>query len=196
MSQVGARGFAGIELTDNSYTVEQALIGSKYEARNSAGEVVLRAKKKRLSIKERFPFTDAEGNAVFEVASASAFDLDRSRDYVVVDAVTDEEVVVLDEQFSFTSQKWSIRDPDTGDVIATIQSRGLLAAALRSRLGPLGALLPREFDILAPDGSTIGEITGQLSLNDVYDVAVRADYEGSREAVVATAMIVDAVEGN
>jgi uncharacterized protein YxjI len=193
----GTTGFAGIELTDSTYTVEQGLIRSrKYEARDSAGNVVLRAKEKRFSIKDRFPFQDASGTDVFEVKSASAFDFDRKRDYVVIDAVTDEEVVVLDDQFSLFSQKWSIRDPDTGDIIATIQSSNPLVVFLRGRLGPLGNLLPYQFDIQDPNGATIGSIKGQLSLNDVYEVSVDQDYDGPREAIVATAMIIDAVEGN
>jgi uncharacterized protein YxjI len=187
--------FAGIELTDDRYTVEQALARSRYEARDASGEVVLRARKKRLSIKDRFPFQNADGDDVFEVASASAFDFDRKRDYVVIDAVTDEEVVVLDRQFSLTSQKWSLRDPD-GDLLATIQSQGFLQAVVRERLGPLGALIPRRFTITAPDGRTIGSIEGQTGLKDVYEVRVDADYDGPREAILATAMVVDAVEGN
>lgn len=193
----GTLGFAGIELTDSTYTVEQALIrSSRYEARDSAGNVVLKAKKKKLSIKDRYPFQDGDGNDVFEVKSASAFDFDRKRDYVVIDAVTDEEVVVLDDQFSLFSQKWSLRDPDSGDLIATIQSSNPAIFFLRGRLGPLGNFLPRQFDINDPTGRKIGSIQGQMSLNDVYEVSVDVDYDGPREAIVATAMIIDAVEGN
>jgi uncharacterized protein YxjI len=189
-------GFAGLDLSDDAYTVEQSLFRSKYEARDSDENVVLTTKEKRFSIKDRFPFKDGDGDDVFEVVSASMLDFDRKRDYVLVDARTDEEVVVLDEQFSLFSQKWSIRDPETSDVVATIESQNKLVVALRGRLGILGKLLPHKFDIVAADGSHVGTIEGRLSLTDTYDVEVRSDYEGPREAIVATAMVVDAIEEN
>jgi uncharacterized protein YxjI len=190
-------GFRGIELMDDRYTVEQGLFFSRsYEATDAAGNVVLTTKEKRFSIKERFPFKDASGTDVFEVVSSSALDFDRQRDYVIVDAQTDGEVVVLDSQFSIGSQKWSLRDPDTGDLVATIESQNKLAAIAKSRLGALGSLVPYKYDIEAPDGGLIGTIEGRLSLNDTYDIELREGYDGPREAIVATAMIIDAVEEN
>lgn len=196
MSAGISAGFAGLELTDDRYTVEQSLVRSKYRAYDSTGATVLTTREKRFSIKDRFPFKDGDGNDVFEVVSASMLDFDRKRDYVVVDAQTDEEVVVLDEQFSIFSHRWSIRDPATGDVVATIESQNKAVFALRGWLGVVGKMLPHRYDILAADGSQVGTIEGRLSLNDVYDVEVRSDYEGPREAIIATAMIIDAIEGN
>lgn len=190
-------GFSGIELSDDRYTVEQGFLFSRsYEATDATGNVVLTTKEKRFSIKDRFPFKNANGTDVFEVVSSSALDFDRQRDYVVVDSQTDEEVVVLDSQFSIGSQKWSLRDPDTGNLVATIESKNKLAAIAKSRLGVFGGLVPYEYTIEAPDGSLIGTIEGRLSLNDTYDIEVRENYEGPREAIVATAMIIDAVEEN
>jgi uncharacterized protein YxjI len=191
----GTGGFARLELAGDRYTVEQGLIrSSKYEARDEHGQTVLTAKKKRLSIKDRFPFQDAQGTDVFEVVSASMLDFDRKRDYVIVDAATDEEVVVLDEQFSLMSHKWSIRDPETSQIVATIESSSPITTLIRGRLGPLGGFIPRSFDIKDANGQVIGSIQGQLSFNDVYDVEVRSDYDGPREAIIAAAMIMDAVE--
>jgi uncharacterized protein YxjI len=189
--------FSGLDLSGDLYTVEQSLLrSSKYEARDASGQTILTTKEKRFSIKDRFPFKNAQGEDVFEVVSASMLDFDRKRDYLIVDAVTDEEVVVLDKQFSMLSQKWSLRAPETSDVIATIESSNQLLTMVRSQLGALGNFLPRKFDIKTADGSIIGSIQGQLSLNDVYDIELRSGYDGPREAIIAAAMIIDAVEEN
>jgi len=184
----------GIDLADDSYTVEQGLIRSKYKAMDADGNVVLRAKKKLVSLGDTFPFQDADGNDVFEVSSEFGFET--KRDYVLRDARTEEEVVLLDDKFSLFSQKWQLRDPETEDVIATIETKNKLVAFIRPRLGIAGKLLPRKFDIRSADGQHIGSIEGQLSLNDTYEINVEDTHGAPREAIVAAAMVIDAIEGN
>jgi uncharacterized protein YxjI len=192
MSQTGA--ITGIDLTDDSYTVEQGLVRSKYKAMDADGNVVLRAKKKLVSLGDTFPFQDADGNDVFEVSSE--FGMSTKRDYILRDAQTEEEVVLLDDKLSLFSQKWQLRDPDSEDVIATIETKNKLVAFLRPRLGPAGKLLPREFEIESADGQHIGTIEGQLSLNDTYEINIDDTHGAPREAIVAAAMVIDAIEGN
>lgn len=192
MSETGA--ITGIDLTDDSYTVEQGLVRSKYKAMDADGNVVLRAKKKLVSVGDTFPFQDDDGNDVFEVSSE--FGLNTKRDYILRDAQTEEEVVLLDDKLSLFSQKWQLRDPDSEDVIATIETKNKLVAFLRPRLSIAGKLLPRAFDIESADGQHIGTIEGQLSLNDTYEIDIEDTHGAPREAIVAAAMVIDAIEGN
>jgi uncharacterized protein YxjI len=192
MSQSGA--ITGIDLTDDSYTVEQGLVRSKYKAMDADGNVVLRAKKKLVSVGDTFPFQDDDGNDVFEVSSE--FGLNTKRDYILRDAQTEDEVVLLDDKLSLFSQKWQLRDPDSEDVIATIETKNKLVAFLRPRLSLAGKLLPREFEIESADGQHIGTIEGQLSLNDTYEINIDDTHGAPREAIVAAAMVIDAIEGN
>lgn len=185
---------SGIELGDDSYTVEQGLIRSKYKATDADGNVVLRAKKKMISIGDKFPFQDADGNDVFTVSSE--FGMNMKRDYVMVDAQTDDEVVLLDSKFSLFSQKWQVRDPDTEEVIATIETRSPIVAFARGRLGIFGKLFPHQFDIKDASGGVIGGIDGQVSLNDVYEVTLDDAGDLPRESILAAAMVIDAIEGN
>jgi uncharacterized protein YxjI len=184
----------GIDLAGDTYTVEQGLVRSKYKAMDADGNVVLRAKKKLVSIGDTFPFQDADGNDVFEVSSE--FGLNTKRDYVLRDAQTEEEIVLLDDKLSLFSQKWQLRDPETEDLVATIETKNKVVAFLRPRLGPAGKLLPREFEIESADGQHIGTIEGQLSLNDTYVIDIDDTHGAPREAIVAAAMVIDAIEGN
>jgi len=185
---------AGIELTDDSYTVEQGLIRSKYKAMDASGNVVLRAKKKLVSVGDKFPFHDDNENEVFRVSSE--FGMNMKRDYVMVDSQAEEEVALLDNKFSLFTQKWQIRDPDTEDVMATIETRNAVIAFARSRMGTLGKLFPVQFDIKDASGNVIGGIDGQLSLKDRYDVSLDDVGDLPRETILAAAMVIDAIEGN
>lgn len=46
---------AGIDLTDDRYTVEQSLLRNRYAASDADGNVVLRGKQKLFRVKEEFP---------------------------------------------------------------------------------------------------------------------------------------------
>lgn len=184
----------GIDLTDDSYTVEQGLVRAKYKAMDQDGNVVLRAKKKLVSIGDKFPFHDDEDNEVFRVSSE--FSMNMKRDYVMVDSQTEEEVVLLDNKLSLFTQKWQIRDPDTEDIIATIETRSAIVALARGQLGIFGKLFPVQFDIKDADGNVIGGIDGQLSLKDRYEVSLDDAGDLPRESILAAAMVIDAIEGN
>jgi len=59
MSQSQSYDIQGLDLTDDSYVVEQSLIRNKYKAMDRAGNVVIRGKQKMFKLKEEFPFVDA-----------------------------------------------------------------------------------------------------------------------------------------
>lgn len=63
-------------------------------------------------MKEEFPFTDADGI------------VDVTGNYLLEDAQTGEEVVILDNDYSVMQDAWKIRDPGTEAKIAEINSRG------------------------------------------------------------------------
>jgi len=190
-SASGAYEFSRISLDDDQYEVEQSLVRNKYAVRNTAGEVVLRGKQKMFKMKEEFPFVDADDREVFTVKAGGIMDV--AGNYAVNDAETGETVVVLDEDLSLFAETWTIRDPDSGTVLATIETRSKPLAALRHTVS-LANLIPNKYDIFDADGSPVGAIEGQFSLRDTYTVSVDADGDVPREAVLAAACVLDALE--
>jgi|APHM01.1.fsa_nt_gi hypothetical protein len=198
MSESGAAyEISGIDLTDDSYTVEQSLIRNKYRAMDEAGNVVLRGKQNLLKMKEKFPFSDGDGNEVFTVEAGSVLDI--AGNYALIDAGTGETVVVLDNDYSLFQDTWTIRDGDTEAKLAELNSRGAAATILRN-LPYVGALfslaVPTQYEIIDADGDHVGTIDGQISLKDRYDITIDDASSVPKEAVVAAAMVTDAIQGN
>jgi uncharacterized protein YxjI len=142
-------------------------------------------------MKEEFPFVDADGNEVFTVTAGGIVDV--AGNYTLRDAETGEDVVVLDNDYSAMQDTWKIRDPDTEAKIAEINSRGG-AVTLARNLLPFGGVIPHKYEITDQDGDHVGEITGQLSLKDTYDVVVDDASDVPKEPVVAAAMVIDAIQ--
>jgi uncharacterized protein YxjI len=180
-----------VTLEDDRYEVKQPAIRNKYVVRDSAGEVVLRGKQKLFKMKEEFPFLTGDDADAFTVKAGGIMDV--AGNYTITDAATDEEVVVLDEEFSLFVESWDIRDPDSGVVLATIRSKNKLLSALR-HLVDLANLIPNEYEIFDPDGTHVGDIEGQFSIRDSYTVSIDDATNVPREAVIATACILDALE--
>ena len=185
---------SGIDLQDNQYTVEQSLIRNKYAAYDDAGNVVLRGKQKLFKMKEEFPFVDGEGNDVFTVKAGGIIDV--AGNYALIDAETDEEVVVLDNDFSVFRDNWTVREPDSGAEIATITSRGAFITLARSFVPVVGPLIPHKYEITDADGTHVGNIDGQLSLKDRYEIVIDDASDVPTDAVVAAAMVIDAIQNN
>ena len=183
----------GVDLTDDSYTVEQSLIRNKYAASDADGNTVLRGKQKMFKMKEEFPFTDGDGNDVFTVKAGGIIDM--ACNYVLSDAQTGEDLVVLDNDFSIFQDTWTIRDADTESKIAQIDSRGALVTLARHYV-PLGTLIPHKYEITDAEGGHVGNINGQLSIKDRYEISIDDASEVPKEAVVAAAMVIDAIQGN
>ena len=184
---------AAIDLTDDSYTVEQSLVRNKYAAYDADGDTVLRGKQKMFKMKEEFPFTDGDGNDVFTVKAGGIIDV--AGNYVLSDAQTGDDLVVLDNDFSIFQDTWTIRDADTESKIAQIDSRGALVTLARHYV-PLGTLIPHKYEITDADGGHVGNIEGQLSIQDRYEITIDDASEVPKEAVVAAAMVIDAIQGN
>ncbi|WP_435063349.1 LURP-one-related/scramblase family protein [Halobaculum sp. EA56] len=188
-----AYDISGIDLTDDSYTVVQSLVRNRYVARDSAGSVVLRGKQKMLKLKEEFPFVDADGNEVFEVRAGGIVDV--AGNYVLTDSRTGEDVVVLDNDYSMLQDTWTIRDADTEAALAKIESRGALTTIARNVL-PFGHWIPHRYEITDANGDHVGTIAGKVSLKDTYEITVDDASDVPKEAVVAAAMVIDAIQDN
>jgi len=186
-------GIESVDLTDDAYTVEQNLIRNKYRAYDAEGTVVLKGKQKMFKMKEEFPFVDGDGNDAFTVKAGGILDV--AGNYVVTDAQTGEEVVVLDNDFSIFQDTWTIRDADTEAAIAKIDSRGAMITIARNVI-PFGHWIPHKYEITDANGAHVGTIDGEFSLKDRYQIAIDDASDVPKEAVVASAMVIDAIQGN
>jgi uncharacterized protein YxjI len=193
MAESASIDITGLELQDDEYTVEQSLIRNKYKALDAAGNVVLRGKQKMFKMKEEFPFTDDDGTDVFTVTAGGVIDV--AGNYVLSDAQSGEDLVVLDNDFSIFQDTWTVRDADSEATIARIDSRGALITLTRAYL-PFGALIPHKYEITDPDGGHVGTIDGQLSIRDRYEITIDDASNVPKEAVVAAAMVIDAIQNN
>ena len=180
-----------VDLTDDRYEVKQSVIRNKYAVRDSAGEVVLRGKQKMFKMKEEFPFVTGDGDDAFSVKAGGIMDI--AGNYTITDAGTGEDVVVLDEDFSLFTENWTIRDPGTGEALATIQSKNKLLSALRHMVS-VANLFPNKYEIFDADGDHVGNIDGKFSLRDAYTVTIDDASNVPKEAVLAAACILDALE--
>ena len=183
----------GIELADDSYVVEQSLIRNKYTAMDTAGNVVIRGKQKMFKLKEEFPFVDADGNEVFTVKAGGMLDV--AGNYVLSDAQTGEDIVILDNDYSILQDTWKIRDARTEAKIAEINSQGAMVTIARNVV-PFGGWIPHKYEITDVDGNHVGNIDGQFSLKDRYEITIDDASSVPKEPIIAAAMVIDAIQGN
>jgi len=182
----------GIDLHDDAYVVRQSLVRNKYAVEDATGRVVLRGKQKLLRMKEQFPFVDADGTEVFTVRAQNVFDV--AGGYTLEDAATGEAFAVVEKAFTLFKHTYRVRSPD-GELWATIESEDALVMALKSFSAVFG-LIPHEYSVTDADGTRIGTITERFSIRDVYDVEIGDTGDAPREAIIAAAVAIDALEGN
>jgi uncharacterized protein YxjI len=190
-SESGKYDISTVDLSDDRYEVQQSLVRNKYAVSDSTGDVVLRGKQKMFKLKEEFPFVTGDGEDAFSVKAGGIVDI--GGNYAIVDAGTGEEVVVLDEDYSVFVENWTVRDPDTGEALATIKSKNKMLSALRHLVGAAN-LIPNKYEIFDADGGHVGDIEGQFSMRDAYAVTIDDASDVPKEAVIAAACILDALE--
>ncbi|ACM57649.1 LURP-one-related/scramblase family protein [Halorubrum lacusprofundi] len=190
-SESSAYDISTVNLDDDRYEVTQSVVRNKYAVRDSAGNVVLRGKQKMFKLKEEFPFVTGDDDDAFSVKAGGIMDI--AGNYAITDAGTGEEVVVLDEDYSLLAENWTIRDPDTGEALATIRSKNKLFSALR-HLVSVANLVPNKYEIFDADGDHVGDIEGKFSLRDAYTVTIDDASDVPKEAVIASACVLDALE--
>jgi uncharacterized protein YxjI len=181
-----------IDFPDSRYVLKQRAVRNAYKLFDSDGKEVLKAKQKLLKMKEDFPFTDPEGNEVFNVKAEQIMDI--AGDYAITDSETGEKVAVLKKEFTLLVHRWHIESP-SGEKLAEIESRGKVVGLLRT-LSDLADLLPHKYSIESADGKEIGTISQNFTLfKDRYVIELDEDAE-NREAIMAAAVTIDALEGN
>jgi len=180
-----------VDLTGDEYEVVGGIIRRKWRVHDADGELLLRAKQKMLKAKEVFPFTDADGESVFTVKAEGIIDI--SGDYVLTDDTDDEPIAVLTKDFTLLKHVWHIHGPDGEEEWAVIESRSAAFQLLRG-IHRAMSFLPHKYTIETPAGEPIGTMNGQFALKDKYDIDI-ADSRGiPKEALVASAIAVDALE--
>ena len=190
-SAVDTYDISTVDLHDDRYVVKQPAIRNKYVVRDSAGDAVLRGKQKLFKMKEEFPFVTGDDEDAFTVKAGGIMDI--AGNYAIRDAGTGEEVVVLDEDLSLFVENWTIRDPETGAPLATIRSKSKLFSALRHLIS-VANLVPNNYEIFDADDNHVGDIEGQFSLRDTYTVSIDDASSVPKEAVIAAACVLDALE--
>ncbi|MCY4732639.1 hypothetical protein KY092_19040 [Natronomonas gomsonensis] len=180
-----------VDLDDDRYEVKQSMIRNKYVVRDSTDNVVLRGKQKMFKLKEEFPFVTGDDEDAFSVKAGGIMDI--AGNYTITDSGTGEDVVVLDEDYSLFVENWTIRDPDTGEALATIKSKNKLLSALR-HLFSAANLVPNKYEIFDANGGHVGDIEGKFSMRDAYTVTIDDASDVPKEAVIAAACILDALE--
>ena len=190
-STTDAYRLSTVDLDDTTYEIVQSGIRNAYTVRDSTDTVVLQTTQKLLRLKEEFPFRTGDEEPAFTVKAGGIVDV--AGTYTLVDDGTDEAVVVLDEAFSLFTEQWTIRDPETEAPLATIESKNAVLTAAR-HLVSLANVIPNAYEIRDPTGAHVGSIDGQFSLRDTYTVTIDDASGVPREAVVATACVLDALE--
>jgi uncharacterized protein YxjI len=183
----------GVDLTGDTYVVKQNLVRNKYRVFDGDDRLVLRAKQKLFKMKEEFPFVNADGEDVFTVKAGGILDI--AGDYTLTPAGSDEPLAILDKNFTIFKHVWKVRDPHDERVLATIESGSVLLEAARNLVGIL-SIIPHSYTITGPDGEELGSLEGRLSLKDTYDLHIGDVGDAPKEAIVASAVAIDALEGN
>ena len=182
-----------INLPDNHYTVEQSLVRNKYKAVDDRGNTVLRGKQKLMKMKEEFPFVDGDGNDVFTVNAGGIIDV--AGNYVLTDAQTGEDLVILDNDYSILQDTWKIRDAQTEAILAEINSRGAAVTLARNFI-PFGEIIPHKYEITDQQGNHAGSIDGQLAIRDTYEITIDDASTIPKEVTITAAMVIDAIQNH
>jgi uncharacterized protein YxjI len=122
--------------------------------------------------------------------------IDIAGNYAIIDSATGEEVAILDNDYSILQDTWRIRDAQTEAPVAKIESRGAAVTIARNAVPFLGPLIPHKYEITDADGDHVGNIDGQFSFRDRYEISIDDASDVPKEAVIAAAMVIDAIQGN
>ncbi|MFB6095628.1 MAG: LURP-one-related/scramblase family protein [Halodesulfurarchaeum sp.] len=196
MTDDGRYDISTLALEDDRYHVVQSVFRNAYRATDEDGDVVIRGKQKLFRMREEFPFVGANGEPAFTVKAGGILDV--AGTYALIDEGTGEPVVSLERKWTLFVDRWKIRDPRDESLLAEITSKSKLVALLRHApfVGGLFQLFPHRYEITDVDGDHVGSIDGQFSLRDRYTVTIDDATDVPREAVIASAMVIDAIEGN
>jgi uncharacterized protein YxjI len=201
--RTGSSTIPGIDLTENYYKIRQRLIRNKYKVYDFDDNIVLRAKQKLFRLKENFKFKDEDGEMVFEVQAKQIMDI--AGDYTLVDPETEEPITVLEKNWTLLTHKWKIKDASNDErLLAHFHTENKGRAFVRfigseipmPFIGLVLSWIPHKYLIESPEGEDLGHMTGKLSVRDIYELELENMNPDLKEAVVASAIAIDAIEGN
>lgn len=196
----GAGGaISGLDLTDSFYKIKQSFLLRRYSVYDQNNEQVLKAKNKILSIKTKIPFKlPGEDENVFKVESERLFNI--SNNYNLTQE-NGNDLAVIDRKRTIFNQVWRVRDPQDNSIAAKIKTASQAVMAVRiigSRipfLGILTSIIPHTYKVEDNSGQVIGELEGELSIRDTYDLKLQDSGSLDREAMIAAVISIDAIEG-
>ncbi len=195
MAETGTGGNRSLDPSGDEYVVVQPAIGNAHRVEDAAGNVVLEGTQERLVMDDETTFTDAAGRPALTVRAGAVLDL--AGDYILVDATTDEPIVLLDPRFSMLTERWVLRDPETEAVVAEIRNWSRATAFLRHLpfLGIAFRVLPHGHEIADADGLHVGTIEREFGVGTRYVVRIDDDRAVPHEAVVAATWVIHAISG-
>jgi uncharacterized protein YxjI len=186
-----------LDLSGSEYTVEQTGTDKhfrpEYEVRDVSGDTIFRCTHNMYDGADNFPFVDTDGSELFSVKASSDWDI--AGEYLLTDSQTGEELVVLDNDFSFFQDTWRIRDVEDESVVAEISSRGAFYTVARKIL-PVGRWIGHTFDITDSDGDSVGSIESSFAVFDEYKISIRDRSSVPIDPVVATVVVIDGSQQN
>jgi uncharacterized protein YxjI len=187
----------GLGLSGTQYTVEQTgqdkNFRPEYEARDVTGDTLFRCAYNMYEGNDSFPFVDADGDELFTVEATGTWDI--AGDYLLTDSQTGDDLVVLDNDLSLLQDTWRIRDAGDESLLAELTSRGGLLTVGRKLL-PVGQFIGHRFDITDADGNSVGTIESDFAIHDEYNITISDRSSVPVDAIVAAAVVVDAIQGN
>lgn len=187
----------GLGLSGSEYVVEQTgqdeNLRPEYEARDVTGETVFRCTYNMYEGQDTFPFVDEDGDELLTVRATGTIDVAGS--YVLTDAQTGDELVVLDNDVSLLGDTWRIRDAEDGTVLAALASRGGLVALARTLL-PVGQFIGHRFEVTDAEERSVGTIESGFAIRDQYEVTISDASSVPIDPIVAATVVVDAIQGN
>jgi len=183
-----ADGIGGVDLTSETYTVKESLVRDHYRVYDSDGELVLEADRRELRAKREFHFRNTDGDVAFSVQEGNVDD-----DFFIVPPDTDSPLVILERDSALLSKEWNVRHGRNERLLATIEAQGPMVEFFRYYV-PMMGVLPHTYTIENTDGEELGQLSGQFTLSDSYELDVTTADDTDREPLVAAALAIDALD--
>jgi uncharacterized protein YxjI len=186
-----------LDLSGSRYTVEQTgkdkNMRPEYEAKDTAGETIFSGLYEMYQTKDKFAFTDGDGDEMFTVEASGTLDI--AGDYILTDSHTGEDLVVLENDFSLLRDSWRIRDADDESLLAEITSRGGFVTVGRKLL-PFGRWIGHRYEITDAEGDSVGSIESEFAMFDEYDITISDTSSVPTAPIVIGTIVIDGIQAN
>ena len=183
-------GIGGVDLTEERYTVKQSLVRDRYHVYDESGDLLLEADRRELRAQQEFHFRDTDGDVVFSVEEGNI-----DGDFFITPPDSNRPLVILERDKALLRQEWNVRHGSNERLLATIEARGPMLEFFRYYV-PMMGVLPHTYTIEDTDGEELGRLSGQFTLSESYKLNVETAADADREALVAAALTIDALDVN